>query len=181
MLKTSDNPPIISPSLPLEQIDGTWYVGHTKARFEKAFAWDLHRAGIAYFLPMVERITFSGGRKRKVMMPLFSSYVFFAGDAQARIRAMQTDRLCQVIAAEDQAKLRSELASLEIAMRNKASFDPYPHAVVGRRCRVKNGPFMGVEGTIVQREGLWKLVMQVSMLGQSVAMEVEPGMVEVPA
>lgn len=178
MLSSKDNPPATFPAGPIDQIPGRWWVGHTKARAEKAFAWELHRAGTGYFLPMVERVSVSGGRKRKTLMPVFPGYVFFAGDEQTRYNALMTHRLCQVIAAADQDQLRRELSSLQVALENKAAFDPYPHAVVGRRCRVKSGPFMGVEGTIVRRDEVWKLVLQVSLLGQSVAMEVEPEMVE---
>ena len=178
MLSPAANPPIIFPDKPIVEIPGTWYVGHTKSRFEKTFAWDLQREGIAYFLPMIQRLTFSGGRKRKGMMPLFPGYVFFAGDEQTRVVALTTGRLCQVIPSADQKTLVREMDSLRLALEKKVALDPYPCAVVGRRCRIATGPFEGVEGTVVQRDGQWKLVLQVSMLGQSIAMQVEPGMVE---
>ena len=71
MLSPKANPPIASPGAPVSSFLGTWFVGHTKARLEKAFAWDLHARGVSYFLPMVDKITFSGGRKRHGMSPLF--------------------------------------------------------------------------------------------------------------
>lgn len=178
MLSPKDNPPIASPDAPVSSFAGVWYVGHTKARFEKAFAWDLLRLHASYFLPMVERLTFSGGRKRKGLMPLFPGYVFFAGEEQTRYSALATDRLCQVIQVKDQATLVRELSSLQLALQSKAALDPYPYAVVGSRCRVAAGPFEGIEGTVVQREGLFRLVLQVGLLGQSVAMEIDPAAVE---
>jgi len=73
MLKLSENPAILTPEVQsLVELGGTWWVAHTKARFEKAFAWDMSNRGIGYFLPMREKIIFSGGRKRRVMAPLFS-------------------------------------------------------------------------------------------------------------
>ena len=114
MLKKSENPPLLSPSVQsLEELAGPWWVAHTRARFEKAFAWGLLKRGIGYFLPMVERVTMSGGRKRRGLMPLFSSYVFFCGAEQDRHAALATNRLCQVILVADQARLVSELAMIE--------------------------------------------------------------------
>ena len=46
----------------LRDLSGTWWVAHTKARFEKVFAWDMLSHGIGYFLPMREKVIFSGGR-----------------------------------------------------------------------------------------------------------------------
>jgi len=74
MLKLSDNPAILTPEVDsLTKLAGTWWIAHTRPRFEKVFAWDMLKRGIGYFLPMREKITFSGGRKRRVLVPLFTS------------------------------------------------------------------------------------------------------------
>ena len=118
MLKLADNPPILPPNTPsLRAISGYWWIAHTKARFEKAFAFDLLRREIAYFLPLIERVKVSGGKKRHVMLPLFPSYVFFCGDAEDRYAALATNRLCRVIETTDQKGLLGELSGLETALR----------------------------------------------------------------
>jgi transcription antitermination factor NusG len=179
MLKLSDNPPILPPGiLKLADLPGPWWIAHTKSRFEKAFAFDLLRRGIGYFLPMSERIKISGGKKRRMMLPLFPSYVFFAGSADDRYAALATDRLCRVIEIVDQSALIAELQAIEQALANKAVLDPYPFAAVGRRCRVSAGPFQGMEGILVQRRGPTRLVLQVKMLGQGAAMEIEADLLE---
>jgi len=182
VLKLSENPPVLFPEAEsLEDIAGAggrWWVGHTKARCEKAFAWDLHKYGVPYFLPMIQRVMFSGGRKRGAMMPLFSSYVFFCGGEEARYRALVTNRLCQVISVPDQKKLVVELRNIDVALRGKATLDPYPFATVGRRCRVKSGPFLGIEGRVVERNSITSLVLEVSLLGQAVALQIDTDVLE---
>jgi hypothetical protein len=180
MLKLSDNPPMLYPTVSaLSELRGTWWVAHTKARNEKAFAWDLLGREIAYFLPMMQRVRFSGGRKRRGLMPLFPSYVFMNGDDNVRLPAMMTQRLCHVIAVPDQETLISELTSVERALAGQASFDPYPFAAVGKRCRVKTGPFEGIEGIVVMRTaGTTSLVLQVGILGCGAAMEIDPDLLE---
>ena len=179
MLKLSDNPPIMSPSVAtLADLPGTWWVAHTKSRFEKAFAWDLHRAGIGYFLPLVKRVMFSGDRKRHVLSPLFTSYLFICGSVEDRLTALRSGRLCQTIEVPDQHKLIEQLLPIESALIMGVQLNPYPHAAVGRRCRVKSGPFLGTEGVVLKRRRLPTIVLEISVLGVSAAMEIDADLLE---
>ncbi len=179
MLKLSDNPPPLSPgAATVTGLAGRWWIAHTKSRSEKAFAWDLVPAGVGYYLPMTRRTTVSGGRKRQVLKPLFPSYVFVCGDADARVKALSTGRLCAVLAVPDQGRLASELATVERALAGSPELDLYPFAAVGRRCRVTAGPMMGLEGVVVQRTGRATLVLEVSILRQGASLEVDLGLVE---
>jgi transcriptional antiterminator RfaH len=179
MLKLADNPPLVSPTVPtLRDLDGRWWVAHTKARREKAFAWDLNRRGIGYFLPMVERVRMSGGRKRRVLLPLFTSYVFFCGTDADRYTAMTTNHLCQTIDVVAQEELVDDLEAIEKALAGEAELDPYPHAAVGQRCRIAAGPFKDLEGTVVLRNKHARIVLEVGILGQGAAMEIDADLLE---
>lgn len=179
MLKLSDNPPVRPKGLEtIRAAEGPWWVAHTKARAEKVFAWDLIARGIPHFLPMARKTTFSGGRKRHGMTPLFTGYVFFSGDEQARYQALTTDRLCGVIPVREQAVMVAELAAIEAALDAGEALDLYPELAVGRRCRVARGPMEGVVGTVVSRDDVTKLVLHVSVLGAAAALTVEPSFLE---
>ena len=112
------------------------------------------------------------------MCPLFSSYVFVCGGNDARYRALVTGRLCQMISVPDQGTLLRELAQVQRVLSGDAELDPYPFAAVGRRCRVKARPLRGVEGTVIERESITSLLLQVSMLGQGVAVKIDTGLLE---
>ena len=180
MLKFEDNPPALSlgsaPSV--RDVTGTWWVGHTKARFEKAFVVDLAGRDIHYFLPYVERVRFSGGRNRRMLIPLFQSYVFFCGGEAERHAALATGRLCQVIPVRDQGKFVSEIAALEQAVRNGVRLDPFMGIAVGRRCRVTSGPMENVCGVVVRLAEKAHVVMEVKMLGQGALLELNPEFLE---
>ncbi len=179
MLKLSDNPPVRPKSLAsVRDAADPWWVGHTKARAEKAFAWDLIAKGIPHFLPMAPKTTFSGGRKRHGMTPLFTGYVFFSGDAEARYQALATDRLCGVIPVKEQAAVVDELAAIELALEAGEALDLYPELAVGKTCRVARGPMAGVVGTVVSRDDVTRLVLRVSVLGTGAAIAVEPSFLE---
>ena len=181
MLAFADNPPVLSPGVRcVAEVRGRWWVAHTKARCEKAFAGDLLAAGVAYFLPMAERVTVSGGRKRRGMVPLFPSYVFFCGegDHETRYRAMATGRLCQVLHVADQARLVGELSALERALAAGVPLNPSPFTVAGRRCRVTAGPLRGLEGAVLRCDGRTRIVLEVGMLGRGVAVEIDADLLE---
>jgi transcriptional antiterminator RfaH len=179
MLRLADNPPILHPDAGVfTGSNQRWWVAHTKARFEKSFAWDLHAKHIAYFLPLIDRLSISGGKKRKTMIPLFPSYVFFRGDEMTRYSALTTGRLCRVIEITDQQRLIAELSSVNRALDGKAELEPYLTAVVGERYRITAGPFQGLEGVIVRVNDTARLVLQVGILGQGASMEIDARFVE---
>jgi len=180
MLALSENPPIRSPHLHVrDDSDKQWWIAHTKSRVEKVFAWDLLRRQVPYFLPMTQRITFSGGRKRRVVLPLFSSYVFIYGDDDDRAAALMTNRLCRLIRVVKQQSLTRELAAIERGLESNLPIDPYPFAAVGKRCRIAGGPMLGVEGTVVQRNAKSsRLILEVRMLGQGASVEIDSDLLE---
>lgn len=180
MLKLSDNPAIMTPEADsLTQLNGTWWIAYTKARFEKVFAWEMFSRGIGYFLPMREKIIYSGGRKRRVMIPLFPSYVFFCGTERDRYAAISTNRLSRVIEVVDQESLIEELVNVEKAILSKSVIDSYPRLAVGAVCRVISGPLMGMEGVIIKKDNFKAhMVIEVTILGQGVLIEIDADLLE---
>ncbi len=185
MLNLKDNPPVKPTAISaLGEIKGDWYVAHTKGRNEKAFAWDLVRKNVPHFLPMVEKVTFSGGRKRRNMAALFPGYVFFAGNGDTRLDAFSTNRLCQIIDVRDQVGLVSELSQIDIVLTTGHDVAYFPHAAVGKRVRVNGGPFEGSEGVVIEHQeadarettdGLM-VVLSVSILGVGAGIRVPPSL-----
>ena len=49
---------------------------------------------------------------------------------------------------------------------------------VGQSCRVTRGPFEGIEGTVIQRNGKARIVLHVKMLGRGAAMEIDNDLLE---
>ena len=179
MLKLEDNPPILYPAdSALVEIDGLWWVAHCKARNEKALAWFLAKQEITYFLPLREKLTVRKGRRYKALLPLFSGYVFFNGNEDTRYTALTSNRIAQVIEVVDQLKLVHELTQIHSALSKGAPLDPHPHLKEGDLCRVIAGSFVGTEGFLLQKKNLTKLVLQVDILGQAAAMEINADLLE---
>ena len=174
MLKLSDNPSVLATWVDsVADLEGCWWVAHTKARLEKAFARDLSKQGIGYFLPLVQRVTYSSGKKRRTMLPLFPSYVFFCGTQDDRQAAMRTNRLCMAIDVADQEQLVAELLLIEKALQHDIQLDSHAGVTVGETCRVTAGPFAGLEGEVLRQSGKLRFLLQVGVLGQGASMEID--------
>jgi transcription antitermination factor NusG len=180
VLKRSDNPPMTFPdAAPVASMPGTWWVAHTKSRQEKAFAHELRGKGISYFLPLVEKVTIIRSRKFRPLVPLFPGYVFaVSADPESRLRMFAGNRIARTIPVADQAALVRELTQIQKALDAQATFDPWPYLREGRRARVTSGPFIGIEGLILRRPDITRLILSISLLGQSVALEIDAALLE---
>ena len=150
----------------------------SKPRQEKAVARFLDAVEMEFYLPLIPRVSFIRSRKVVSEVPLFHGYVFAAGELEDGYAAISTKRVCQVLQVEDQRQFINEIEQIRHALVAGGSLDLFPFAVIGRRCRVTRGPFMGLEGTITDRLGPTRLVLQVAILGQGAALEIDIDLLE---
>jgi transcription antitermination factor NusG len=182
MIRLQDNPPIAWPTdARVTRVDARWTVAYCKPRQEKALAWDLCRQRVNYFLPMVLRQTSSGGRRRRNLYPLFSSYLFFAGEDHDRTAVLRTDRVVRLIDINDaeQPRFRREIGALEAALHSSPeSLELYPRLVPGALVRITAGPMKDVEGVVLQMQNKRKLWLGVSVLSVGATVEIHADFVE---
>jgi transcription antitermination factor NusG len=182
MIPLKDNPPILWPDVVLSRdAEVEWTAVYTKPRQEKALAWDLLQKKIPYFLPMVQRETSSGGRRRRNLYPLFPSYLFIAGGEAEQISVLKTDRAVRLVRTEPggQSTLRGELTALEMALRNfPDSLELHANLLPGVPVRIKAGPMAGIEGIVLQVGSKHRLWLGVSCLGVGATVEIHPDLVE---
>lgn len=179
MLKADDNPPIIPPDAEsIRDFVGQWWVAHVKSRNEKALAHDLIRRNISYFLPMSWKVRRHSGRTIKSLLPLFSGYLFFCGEENERIELLRTNRVANLIVVNDQQMLIDELAQIEHALRAGVALTPHKYVKVGQRCRIIAGPLANLTGIVVRAGNTARLLLQVDILGQGAAVEIDVDMIE---
>src|SRR5437764_463145 len=82
-----------------------WWVLHTRPRTEKALARRLFAYKHHFYLPLRQQRWKSNGRSFQSHLPLFSGYVFLRGDEQARLRALETNLVAQVLHVPDSGEL----------------------------------------------------------------------------
>lgn len=150
-----------------------WHVLRTLSRQEKAVDRTLTSAGHRVFLPLVTHVRIYGHRKRSTEAPLFPGYVFLWGPLEAAYFAVESGRVAQIIRVSDQQRFDHELKQIRLALEGEAQLDPYPYLRVGRRVRVTQGPFRGVEGLIDERCSNDRLILVIDALGRATCMEID--------
>jgi transcription antitermination factor NusG len=56
--------------------------------------------------------------------------------------------------------------------------EPHPYLVVGKRVRIKDGPLAEMTGILVRRKGRCRLVLSITSIERSLAVEVDASDVE---
>jgi transcription antitermination factor NusG len=161
-------------------LSGLWYVAHTRARNEKALAEDLTRLHIASYLPLAKRETRSRhtGRISRSVVPVFPGYVFFNATEGQRYQSLKTNRIAKLLVVPDQRQLMVELERIQLVLKAEECFSVVQRLEVGEWGRITAGPLQGVEGVVVHSAGRWRLSMNVTILGQSVQVDVDRDHVE---
>lgn len=179
MLRMQDNPPMIWPEVgSVRDLEGLWWVAHTKSRNEKALAHDLVAKDVGYFLPMSLKVQRRSRRTFRSLLPVFTGYLFFCGSESDRVELLKTNRVANLLEVADQEKLIRELARFDQALRAGAPLTPHKYIAKGRWVRVIAGPLLGLEGIVVAHRGDARLVLQIDMLGQAASVEIDIDMIE---
>lgn len=159
-----------------------WFAFHTRPRCEKKAAGVCLDLGIRHYLPLRRREPPGSGRQGQrrysFEVPLFPGYLFGACDSQQRYDLMCSGCLVRTIEVKDQTQLLGELYHIYLASHLGAELSLYPQLRRGRWVYVVSGPLAGVRGRISARKEGFRLVLNVSMLGTAVAVEVDMADVE---
>lgn len=157
----------------------SWRAVLTKARNEKAFARDLLRQEIPFYLPTVPRRNRVRSRIVYSHVPIFTGYVFVFADEDERLQSLRTNRVSTVLDVNDQDRLRHELNQVYRLVKSGAPLTLEERLQPGQLVRIKSGVFEGIEGVITQRRGDGKsLLVAVHFLQRGVSLAIDDFMVE---
>jgi transcription termination/antitermination protein NusG len=155
-----------------------WFAVHVKSRHEFPVVERLTAAGIAVFLPAVERLRKWKDRNKLVRFPLFPGYLFVHTDAsrQSQLTVLKTKgvvRMLGSVPGEPEPIPEEQIVSLKTVMEACVPVDPYPYLQEGKRVRIIRGPLEGVEGILMQKTDHHYVVLSVDILRQSTAVRIE--------
>ncbi len=155
-----------------------WHVLHLRPRTEKKVAQVCLTNGIEHYLPLREETKIYQRRKVTVFKPLFSGYLFAAFGPDQRVHLQRTNHLIRVLLPDDEAGLLRDLEQIRMALEADPCLEADAAFREGRRVRVKTGPFAGIEGVLATVRGKTQVRLNVEMIGQSVALDVDRALVE---
>lgn len=158
-----------------------WYVAYTYPRHEKAVSDQVQLRSVETFLPTYTVKSRWKDRRVLLELPLFAGYVFTRITARERIKVLSVPSVIRILSYRGMPVPidDAEIDAMRACVANGAKFSPHPYIAVGDRVRVRDGAFEGLEGVVIRESNQCKLVVSLSLIHQSVSLEVEPGCLEI--
>ena len=159
----------------------SWYALYTRPRFEKKVADRLENAGYEVWLPMQTVVRQWSDRKKKIQVPLFSSYVFIHTEQSDLYQAVQTDGVARTVhfngapavIRDEQIELIRKILigpdAFEVGDRNYEKGDPV---------EVVHGPLKGSKGRWINWRGRKRVCLELEQLHQVILVEVPAAYIE---
>lgn len=157
-----------------------WHALYTRHQHEKTVVEVLTHKGFETLLPLYQTARRWKDRTKVLSVPLFPCYVFLKGGLERRLDIMTTPGIHAVVSTAGQpaAIPPHEIDAIRRAVESGAHVEPHPLLRCGEWVRVKAGPLAGVQGILVRKKNLYRLVLSVEMLGKAAAVEVDAFLVE---
>jgi transcription antitermination factor NusG len=161
-------------------LEGRWYALSTRHQHEKAAADLLAKKGFETFLPLYSTTHRWKDRNKVLSLPLYPCYVFLRGGFERRLQILTTPGVLGVVGFGGRPGIipDNEVEAIRQVIAGRLRAEPCPFLKCGDWVRVKGGPLEGIEGILVRKKNLYRLVLSVDLLQQSVAVEVDASMVE---
>ncbi len=148
-----------------------WHVAHVRSRQEKVLARRLLDQHIPFYLPQIERVTERSSRRFRSFVPLFAGYVFFRGRDHARDVALRSGVTVRIIDVDDHELLGAQLEQIRRLQLAGASFEVYEELLPNDAVTITEGAFSGYTGAVVRSGRGDRLVVSLSLLKKSIAVE----------
>src|SRR5258705_10304116 len=152
-----------------------WRVARIWTGRESLVGAVLRTKGLEVFLPMQTIRKRWSDRMRQSQIALFPGYLFFRNYDTPIRDVLGTDGVLAVLVdgkGEPAGADPVEMASLR-SVTGIRPLTPGPCATEGSKVRIEAGPLCGAEGVVMRTKNRSTLVVSVSLLGRSVAVEVD--------
>ena len=167
------------------QFDGVsvardWHVLYTRHQHEKTVQRLLESRGIESLLPLRATVSKWKDRTKVLQLPLFPCYVFFRAHSSSWLQVLNTPGVHMMVPGSNGPAIvpPEQIDAVRRLAENSSAVESHPYLTEGDRVRVTSGPLSGVEGFLVRKKNLFRLVVSVDLLGKSAATEVDAICVE---
>jgi transcription antitermination factor NusG len=153
----------------------SWFALQIRSRWEGTTAGLLRGKGLETLMPTYTSKRKWSDRFKVVELPLFPGYVFCRFDVHNRLPVLITPGVISVVGrgktpvAVDDAEIRS----IQAAISSGIHLEPWPYVEIGERVRVKDDVLDGMEGILTSVKGSHRVVISVTLLRRSVALEID--------
>ena len=158
-----------------------WFALQIRMRHESGIGDHLTGKGYEWFLPLYKAQRRWSDRLKEVESPLFPGYLFCRFNPQDRLPILKTPGVIQIV-GYNHIPVPVDEQEIEAIRRLVASGVPnFPCAYleVGTKLRIESGALRGLEGILTEIKGKRRLVLSITLLQRSVAVEIDSDAVSV--
>lgn len=154
----------------------SWYALYTKPRFEKKVEAVLLAKGIQVYLPLQATLKQWSDRKKKVLEPLFKSYLFINIHLEtSRADVLQTLGVVKFVRiGSETVRIReSQIEAIKLLLANETDLVIQSETFyAGDKVVVNAGPLKGLEGYIIDTKGNRNFAVTIEQLGTAMCLTI---------
>jgi transcriptional antiterminator NusG len=155
--------------------DAHWYALRTRSRHEKRVRDELGgRPSVEVFLPLYQRWSWWGDRRKQVDAPLFPGYCFAQFRYADRLVVLKAFGVIDLVGSGGRPEWipKAEIERIRALVESKLRYDPHPFLIEGTEVEVVRGPLRGTRGRLVRKDRTVRVVLSVNLIRQSVEVEI---------
>jgi transcription antitermination factor NusG len=152
-----------------------WFALQVRTRWENSTGVLLCGKGYQTLVPTYQTKKRWNGKVKQMSAPLFPGYVFCQFDALKRLPILVTPGVISVVGrgrvpfpVND-----DEIAAIQTIVTSGFQAEPWPYLEVGQKIRIEGESLNGLEGILIHFKGNNRIVVSVSLLRRSVALEID--------
>lgn len=153
-----------------------WFALQVRAGMEKIAAASLRGKGYEDFLPLYRVQRRWSDRIKEVEVPLFPGYLFCRFDPLDRLVPVLTTPGVSRIVSAGRTPIpipEQEMEAVHTIIQSGLAAEPWPFLRAGCQIAIDRGPLAGLDGVLTRVAGGHRLVVSVSLLQRSVAVQVD--------
>jgi transcription antitermination factor NusG len=152
-----------------------WFALRVRPRYEKITSAALCGKGYQEFPALCRMRRRWSDRWKEVELPLFPGYIFCRFDVCCRLPVLTTPGVLYIVGFGNSPEPldNSEVEAIRAIIRSGLPARPWPFLRAGQRVLVEYGSLAGLEGLVVSLKKDCRLVVSVSLLQRSVAVEID--------
>lgn len=152
-----------------------WFAVRVRTKGESAVETLLSAKSYETFLPTYLETKHYSDRIKRIHAALFPGYLFCRFDPDRRLPVLTTPGVHDIVSFNEYPEPvdESELDAVRRLIGANGLARPWPYLKRGDRVRIAVGSFSGVEGFLTSERGVDRLVVSVTLLQRSVAVEID--------
>jgi transcription antitermination factor NusG len=154
----------------------SWYALQIQSRLGNVASATLRGKGYEQFLPLYRSRRKWSDRIKELELPLFPGYLFCRFDVSDRLLPILTTPGVIGIVGAGKTPVPvddEEIEAVRVILRSGLASQPWPFLHLGSKVYIERGPLTGMEGIVTKADEIYRLVVSISMLQRSVAVEID--------